>query len=387
MTSQDWSVPETEVLGAVREACTSDRRAVLATIVRVEGSAYRRPGTKMLIDGDGDGVGSLTAGCLEDEVRSLAASVLESGRPRLERFDLSGDDDVWGLGIGCNGVIDIFLEPLTDTLEPPLSVVDDGGDCTVVTVLESEDAAFARGDRAYYHADAGEFRELSGTWPDDVTARLEESASALAPAGTAETVTIDRGGSAVTLFLDGIAAPPELVVFGSGHDVAPVVRLATLADFRVIVVGFRGAVATSDRFPAADRTVSTAPARIRETLELDERTYAVVMSHNFVDDRLALDELVRSPVPYVGLMGPSKRFEEMLEAFAEEDRTFTEAELASVYTPIGLDLGSETPHQIAMSIVSEALAVHNDRSPAHLRDRDGALHDRADIELDDPPQQ
>ncbi|WP_137289255.1 XdhC family protein [Natronorubrum halophilum] len=387
MSSRDWSVPETDVLGAIYDACRSDRRAVLATIVRVEGSAYRRPGTKMLIDSDGDGVGSLTAGCLEDEVRSLATAVLESGRSRIERFDLSGDDDVWGLGIGCNGVIDILLEPLTDALEPALSAFADGESGTVVTVLDSETDAFDRGDRAYYHEGAGEFRELVGTWPDDVTTRLEDAVSSLATTGDAETVTVDVAGSAVTLFCDGIVAPPELVVFGSGHDVAPVVELATLADFRVTVVGFRGAVTTGEKFPDADRVVSASPAEVRDVLELDERTYTVVMTHNFVDDRIALEELVQSPVPYIGLMGPHKRFDEMLEAFDEEDRAFTRAELSSVYTPIGLDLGGGAPYQIAMSIVSELLAVHNDRSPGHLRDRDGALHDRIDVALGDPSQQ
>ncbi|KYH24793.1 XdhC and CoxI family protein [Halalkalicoccus paucihalophilus] len=382
MSSQEWSIPETDVLGAIHDACRSDRQAVLATIVRVKGSAYRRPGTKMLIDSDGNGVGSLTAGCLENEVRSLATAVLESGESRVERFDLSGDDDVWGLGIGCNGVIDILLEPLTDTFEPALRAFEDGENGTVITVLDSETETFARGDRTYYHDDTSEFHDLVGAWPDDVLNHLKDPASTLATAGNAEPVTIDISGSAVTLFCNGIAAPPELVVFGTGHDVTPVVKLARLADFRVTVVGFRSAATTGDQFPDANRVISSSPAQIRNALELDERTYAVVMSHNFVDDRLALEELVQSPVPYIGLMGPHKRFEEMLEAFADEGRTFTETELSNVYTPIGLDIGSGAPYQIAMSIVSEVLAVHNDRSPDHLRNRDAALHDRIDIELD-----
>lgn len=382
MSSQEWSVPETDVLGAIHDACRSDRQAVLATIVRVKGSAYRRPGTKMLIDSDGDGVGSLTAGCLENEVRSLATAVLESGESRVERFDLSGDDDVWGLGIGCNGVIDILLEPLTDTFGPVLRAFEDGENGTVITVLDSETETFARGDRTYYHEKTSEFHDLVGTWPDEVLNRLEDPASTLATAGNAETVTVDISGSAVTLFCNGIAAPPELVVFGTGHDVAPVVELARLADFRVTVVGFRSVGTASDQFPDANRVISSSPAQIRNVLELDERTYAVVMSHNFVDDRLALEELVQSPVPYIGLMGPHKRFEEMLEAFADEGRTFTERELSSIYTPIGLDIGSGAPYQIAMSIVSEVLAVHNDRSPDHLRNRDAALHNRTNVRLD-----
>ena len=107
------------------------------------------------------------------------------------------------------------------------------------------------------------------------------------------------------------------------------------------------------------------------------------MTHNFVDDRLAVETLLRSDAPYVGLMGPRERFDEMLEAFDDEGTTFSEAELASLYTPVGLDLGGGSPYQIAHSIVGEALAVSNDRTPGHLRQRDGTIHDRVDV--DAPP--
>ncbi|MFT4946479.1 MAG: xanthine dehydrogenase accessory factor, partial [Natronomonas sp.] len=117
MTAGDWSVPETEVMDAVGDAI-DDRRAVLATVVDVVGNAYRRPGAKMVIAEEGDGIGSITAGCLEDEVLAIAEDVIAEGRPRVEQFDLTGDDDVWGLGVGCNGVIDILLEPLEDSYRP-----------------------------------------------------------------------------------------------------------------------------------------------------------------------------------------------------------------------------------------------------------------------------
>jgi xanthine dehydrogenase accessory factor len=168
------------------------------------------------------------------------------------------------------------------------------------------------------------------------------------------------------------------VVFGGGHDVAPVVELASQVDFRVTVVTFRGAAAKADRFPAADRVLSTSPADIREAVGFDADTYAVLMTHNFVDDRLALDELLATPVEYVGLMGPRKRFREMREAFDEEGRSFSDAELARIYTPAGLDLGGGTPYHIAQSIVAEVTAVHHGREPKHLKEREGPIHDRAD---------
>jgi xanthine dehydrogenase accessory factor len=170
------------------------------------------------------------------------------------------------------------------------------------------------------------------------------------------------------------------VVFGSGHDVRPVVELARTVDFRVTVVSFRGGLATPERFPEADRVCSASPPEIREELVLDEETYAVVMTHNFVDDRLVLDELLASEVPYIGLMGPRERFEEMVAEFAAEGREFTDAELERIYTPIGLNLGGGTPYEIAMSIVAEAQAVASGREPTHLRQRESPIHDRIDLD-------
>jgi xanthine dehydrogenase accessory factor len=187
---------------------------------------------------------------------------------------------------------------------------------------------------------------------------------------------VDGPNGSVRVFVDGIAPPPTLVVVGTGHDVRPVVELGNNTDFRTVVVGFRGAQATTERFPEADDVISTSPADITDVVDIDETTYTVVMTHNFVDDRLTVDELLQSPTPYVGLMGPRERFEEIIEEFDTEDRQFSGAELEKVYTPIGLNLGGGTPYQIAHSIIAEVLAVHNGRQPSHLKERDGPIHDR-----------
>jgi len=377
MMDSNWSVPETAVVDTIRETLAADEPAVLATIVGVEGSAYRQPGAKMVVGADGDGVGSLTAGCLEDEVQTLAGEVLDAGEPRIEVFDLTGDDDVWGLGVGCNGVIRMLLEPLDESLQPALDAAAAGENCAVATVLESDYPGFDLGDRLCGRE--GRFIDTEG-WPTALIDRLSEPAATLSTAGKADTIDISLEAGSVRVFLDGIAAPPELLVFGTGHDVRPVVELATLADFHVTVVGFRGATATAERFPSADHVISTSPTAVREEIDIDERTYTVVMTHNFVDDRLTLAKLTQSATPYIGLMGPTDRFSEMLDAFEAEGQTFDRATLDRVYTPIGIDLGGGAPYQIATSIVSEVLAVHNDRTPQHLSGKDGPIHERLDID-------
>ncbi|SIS18539.1 XdhC family protein [Natronorubrum thiooxidans] len=385
MTRNNWSVPETEVLQRVHERLDADSADVLATIVDVEGNAYRRPGAKMLLDEAGDGVGSITAGCLEDDLLAAAQSVREDGQPELLTYDLMDDeDDVWGLGVGCNGIIDVLLEPLTETYRPAVEAFADGRNVAVLTVLEDSKGALDRGDRAYYHPGDGGLTTPDGepapAWPDE----LADPAKDLAERGRADTIELDSQDRRLAVFIDGLAAPTELVIFGSGHDVGPVTELAAKNDFRVTVVGFRGSVDLEDRFPDADDTLTTSPAAVDDDLELGDRTYAVVMTHNFIDDRLTVEQLLDASVGYIGLMGPHKRFEKMLAEFEDEGRSFDDETLASLYTPIGLDLGGGSPYQIAHSIVAEILAVSNDRTPRHLRTREGHIHDR--ITVDSPPQ-
>jgi xanthine dehydrogenase accessory factor len=372
--ASDWSVPETAVLDRAGDLLADDREAVLATVVDIEGSAYRRPGAKMLVTPDG-GVGSITAGCLEDEVQRIAETVLAEGHHRVETYDLmEDDDDVWGLGVGCNGIIDLLLEPLEESYEPAIEAHQGGDPVAVVTVLAGD----AEGERGYYRSAAG-VRGLPGWLADAV----EAPAGALLDRGGADTFEVATESGEATVFVDAVVPPPELVVLGSGHDVGPVVDLANRNGFRTTVVGFRGATDLEATFPAADRTVTSSPANLTDAVDVDESTYVVVMTHNFVDDRLAVEGLLDTPTPYVGLMGPRERFEEMLEAFAGEGRTFDEDELAPLYTPVGLALGGGAPGQIATSIVAEVLAVHNDRAPRHLSTREGPIHDRIAVEADD----
>ena len=378
MTAGDWSVPETEVMDAIGDAI-DDREAVLATVVDVEGNAYRRPGAKMVIAEEGDGVGSITAGCLEEEVLALAEDVLADGRPRLETFDLTGDDDVWGLGVGCNGVIDILLEPLDGSYRPVVDAHEGGGDIAVLTVLEGG-ADTRQGDRVYARPENGALDVDAPGWPEWLVDALAGPAAELLDSDTSDMLSFGRDGETVDVFVDSVTAPPDLVIFGTGHDVAPVVDLASQVDFRVTVAGFRGATATEERFPAADEVISTSPADVRRALDLDGSTYAVVMTHNFIDDRITLEELLESPVPYIGLLGPRERFEEIREECRAEGREFTEAELERIYTPAGLDLGGGTPFHIAQSIAAEVTAVRYGREPKHLKEREGHIHERPSLE-------
>jgi len=375
MDEPDWGEPEPDVLGHVRALIESGEQAVLATVIGVEGSAYRRPGAKMVVEEDGDGSGHITAGCLEDEVFELAEEVLMAGEPRIETYDLmDGGDDIWGLGVGCNGIIDILLEPIDEALLRALDALDAGRPVAVLTTLAGDTQL---GARAFYEPASGV--EPTDGFPEWVAETAGGPASALLETGASETVPIETDHGEVELFVDTLRPAPEIAIFGSGHDVQPVVELAKRNGFQVTVVGYRGATDLEDRFHEADETVATSPANVSEAVDLSEHTYTVVMTHNFIDDRLTVEALIDADVRYIGLMGPHDRFEEMLEEFEAEGRTFTDTELEAVYTPIGLDVGGGSPYQIATSIVGEVLAVANDREPDHLRERTGHIHDRVSV--------
>lgn len=382
MTKDPWSSSETDVLADACALVESGGEGVLATIVHVEGSAYRRSGAKMLISSDGDSVGSISAGCLASEVRRLADAVLADDRPRIETFDLTNNDDVWDLGLGCNGVIDLLLEPVDERY--PLTHGAREADQSVATLIVTESTSpdIERWTRGLYRPETGiEYPSGAPEYPNWLVAELPELVETLATHGESDTLRFEGPTGAVDVFVDGIAPPPEVVVFGTGRDVEPLVELAARNGFRVTVVGFRGGVDIEARFPDADAHVSTSPTDVVDRVSFDENTYAVVATHNFVDDRITVGELVETPTPYIGIMGPQKRFDEMLTAFEDEDRTLSDSELDRVYTPVGLDLGSETPIQIATSIVAEILAVDNGRRPRHLRERTRPIHERVESPL------
>jgi xanthine dehydrogenase accessory factor len=377
MTEEDWSVPETDVLGAIKTILSNDTPAIIATVVGVEGSAYRRPGAKMVVEEDGKGLGHITAGCLEDEVFELASKIIEKGHGRVETYDLMEDDeDVWGLGVGCNGIIDILIEPVDASFEPLVRAFEQNEPVGMVTVVEGD---VPLGTKGFYDPATNQIE--SGSLPEWLETAVRDPARELLANEGADTVEVSTEQGDAIVFIDSITPASQLLVVGSGHDVGPVVELGKKNDYRVTVAGFRGATDLENRFPRADETVTTSPTAITDDVDMTADTYAVVMTHNFIDDRLALEQLVAAEIPYIGLMGPRERFEEMQDEFEAENRVFSDDELATIYTPIGLDLGGGSPYQIATSIVSEVLAVSNERDPKHLKEREGPIHDRATIEV------
>ena len=310
---------------AILERLSSLDRAALATVVRITGSSYRRPGAKFLIEPDGGTRGGVSGGCLEADVREVGLGLIRDGGARLLHYDTGSDDEtVWGLGLGCEGAVDVFVQAVGRDFA--------GG------ALEK-----VRASEPFSLGTAIEGPEIGRTQLAPFSGR-----------------TAVEGG----LFVESLHPPPTLFVFGAGDDARPLAALAFEVGFDVSVVDHRRGYLTRERFPQA-KLVQRRPAEGLPQAGFDGQ-FAVVQTHSLQNDREWLRALLPLPLAYLGLLGPRGRREELLKQLG--------VPAEKLYAPVGLDLGAEGPEQVAVSIVSEMLAVRAGRAPAHLRDRPAGIH-------------
>lgn len=368
-----WGATTLEIFERLARLLDRGEGGAVATVVGVDGSAYRRPGAKMLFDADGSSLGGITAGCLEGPLAEVASEVLADGSPRVETFDLTDDDDGWGLGLGCEGIVDVLVEPVDGSWAEPVAAYHDGDPRTLVTVLDGPGEVGARTVlRPDGTALGGDDRAAV---PPELLERVTEDAGALPADGSWARRTVSTDDGDAELFVDSVEPADRLLVFGGQPDVRPVTRLAREVGFHVTVATARGGQADEDAFPRAHRVLATHPTELGELI--DDRTHVVIMSHNFLDDRFALESVLETGAPYVGLMGPRERFRRLRTELEEEEGIhLSAADRERIASPVGLDLGGGEPIEIALSVVSEVLAASNDRDGGRLRDRDGPIHER-----------
>lgn len=369
------------VVDALRRAAAAGDRVVLATVVRVIGSSYGGVGARMVVHADGTIVGLVSGGCLESDLVEHARAVHADGRARTVGYDTRADDDaVWGLGLGCNGEIEVLLEPLSaaeaDGLGDLLAGALAGESPTVLaTVVRVDDgAAGAPAVGAHALLGPGGVVRTTGAWGDDgALAAIAADRGAALDAGRRGLVRRHEGA---TVAFETIVPTVRLVVCGSGPDVLPVVRLAAELGWATTVVDHRPAAhGHAERFPGARVVACPEPRALGAAVALDPRTAAVVMSHHFGRDGGYLEALLAAGVSYVGVLGPRARTERLLAELAAQGVAPTPG--ARLYAPIGLDLGGDGPAAIALAVVAEVAAVVHGRGGGHLRDRGGALHEGA----------
>ncbi len=366
-----------DIVSALQTLRGRGERAALATITRVRGSTYRREGARLLIQPDGRMIGSISGGCLEGDVAEAAREVVRTGRPRLLSYDLTADDDaVWGLGLGCNGAIDVFVErvPGEDSTDL-VALLQDSIDRRRIAALATLIAAPADGPALGAHLFVPEDGPVRGSLGvRALDGRVVELARRQIDAGEAATCPIAMPGGDGEVFIEVVTPPLPLLICGAGHDTLPLVRLAHEMGYWVMVADSRPAFATKDRFPEADEVILAEDREVATKAPIDRHTFAVVMTHNFLHDLNILRGLLRTPARYIGVLGPRARTDKLLAELAKEGVSLDDAQRARLYGPVGADIGADAPEQIALSILAEILAVRNGRAATSLRDRRGPIH-------------
>jgi xanthine/CO dehydrogenase XdhC/CoxF family maturation factor len=370
-----------EIVAAFAKAKNCGKTVAIATIVKVSGSTYRRPGARMLITLEGERIGSISGGCLENDVFERAQKVIASGQPLLVNYDTTSDNDiVWGLGLGCKGMVQVLIERLTPENEfNPMTFL---AEClhrrevgVLATIFHIEGQIKAHvGTHLMLHQDGTIFSNIEDA---DLSADILEDVREVLDKNSSQVKLYPLRGGKAEVFLEAIHPPVSLVIFGAGDDAIPVVRLAKELGWYVTVIDSRPANATSERFPSADEVILSRPEIVNETVEIDNRTVAVVMTHNYLHDLEILKILLPSPVQYLGILGPKRRTEQLLLELQEQGIKLTEAQLHRLHGPVGLDIGADTPEAIALSIVAEIHAVLANRSGGLLRNRKQPIHNRS----------
>lgn len=363
------------IIAACQQAAKHNVRGALATVVRVEGSAYRRPGARMFVTETKQRTGVLSGGCLEGDVGERALKVIETGEPVVVTYDTTSDDDiVWGLGIGCRGVVQVLIEPASDFrcagMVQLLADCEQSAQCgAVATVIRSEGKTDVElGARALLYPD-GTSRSESGFYRMFCGPEVVNELRAAVRGGGSGVSCYESEAASVDVFIEVIEPRLPLVIVGAGDDALPLVTLAKNLGWHTTVVDTRSRPAIVERFNEADEVVLCRAEDVCNRVRLTDRAAVVLMTHNYLQDLEILKTLLNTPLLYLGCLGPRQRTEQMLLEIAGEI-----AFLKQLYAPAGLDIGGDTPIEVAFSIVSEIKAVVSGREGGPLRNRKGPIH-------------
>lgn len=330
----------------------------VGTVVNIAGSTYRQAGGRMLVREDLSTWGLISGGCLEEEIAREAESVLQTGRPALRSYDMTGPDDQLGFNTGCNGAVDVLITRGSEALVHLKASMEERTTGVLIQVVAGKDTPGSAQWIIAGNLDAlkGDAILLNG-----VRKALQQR----------QTIYLDQPHRA--LMLEYVQPPVSLLVFGTGTDVDPLLRMAAMLGWMVTLVGRRPQPWLEKRFPSAHRHLFLMhPESVQQHITVDERTAAVIMNHNLDRDRTLAQELLRSVIPYIGLLGPRARCLEIVQA--AQTSGIETAALDRLYGPAGLDTGAETPDEIALSIMAEILSVTNNRPATRLREGSGPIH-------------
>jgi xanthine dehydrogenase accessory factor len=366
-----------DIIQTFEQAEREGKKSALATVVHVEGSSYRRPGARMLVTDDGQLTGAISGGCLEGDALRKALYAINQQQNKLVTYDTTHEDDLqFGVQLGCNGIVHILFEPIDSraAYHPIRLLKELSGERrdTVLVTLFCMDRSREQPGTSLLYMDGVVETNLAHAMQVPVIGDVKEAFSQRR--SCFREYTFDN--LSYTAFIEFVPPAPALVIAGAGNDVLPLVDIVSMLGWHTTVVDGRPRYATSRRFAKANKVLVSRPERVLEQLPTDAQTLFLLMTHNYNYDLALLRELMRKSYPYIGILGPRKKLDRMLRDLQEEGLMPGEEQLASIYSPVGLDIGAETAQEIAISIVAEIKAVLSGRAGGALKDKREAIHSR-----------
>lgn len=344
----------------------------LATVVRVEGSSYRRTGARMLVTSAGRYCGGISGGCLEGDALRHAQKAILNDQSSVVTYDTTQDDaHQIGVGLGCNGIIDVLISPVNrnaahDSMHLLESIRNTRVPrilCTVTGVNISSELlgqAFLLNDNL----------EMPSLLPESIHQSLRADIGSVIQGGSSATRTYSAGPLELRIFIELILPAQHLVLFGGNYDVYPLLRVGKELGWMLTVVT-NIHKADKELFRLADQVVHSKPVGPVMT---DEYTAAVLMAHDLETDLANLEMLLPGNLMYIGMLGPRKRAEKIFQRLAEQGRVLTPSDRNRIHAPAGLDIGAVSPEEIAVSIVAEIRAAAAKRNGQSLKWREGSIH-------------
>lgn len=352
----------------------TQKKAALATVVRVRGSSYRSPGARMLITEDGKWVGSISGGCLEGDALRKARKVMTEKVAMTVTYDTTEESNQnLGIGLGCNGVIDVLIEPIEkESAYNPIKLftqfIHNNKPLGVATIFNGEGVA----EKMIINIDG----ELSSEFSDEkINALVKKDLDAVFTTQKSEARKYITAKE-VDVFIELVQPTISVILFGGGFDARPVSQLAKSLGWEVSVTDECVAHIAPIFFPSADKLSLCERQFVDRDFNITPYTACVMMSHNYEYDRDVLKKLLNSDTPYIGILGPRKRFDKMRDEFDQEGLQLSTEQLSKIHSPIGLDIGAEAPDEIAVSIIAEIQSKFSHRSGGFLKYRNGPIHQR-----------
>src|SRR5688572_7023883 len=336
------------IIDAFQKTDLAQRKVALATVVQVRGSSYRSPGARMLITDDGKWVGSISGGCLEGDALRKARQVMASKKPLTVTYDTSEESNQnLGIGLGCNGIIDVLIEPvnLQEENNPITLFQNITGSQVPLALATIFESSLTEGVGKKILVDQSKKTVFNSLQNQELALQIKSDLEKIFVSRRSETKVYQLKNEKSEVFIELIQPTVSLIIFGGGFDARPVSQLAKSLGWNVSVTDECVSHIAPVFFPSADKLLLCQREFVDRDFNITPYTACVLMSHNYEYDRDVLKKIIQTTTPYIGILGPRKRFEKMLIEFAEKGIEVLAEDFHRIHSPIGLDIGAETPDE------------------------------------------